>query len=31
ALFIFKDGAPVANKSGAAPKAALQSWIEGAI
>lgn len=31
ALFIFKDGQPVANKSGAAPKAALQSWIEGAI
>lgn len=31
ALFIFKDGQPVANKSGAAPKAALQSWIEDAI
>lgn len=31
ALFIFKDGAPVSNKSGAAPKAALQSWIEDSI
>ncbi|MDP2580011.1 thioredoxin [Shimia thalassica] len=28
ALFIFKDGQVVSNKSGAAPKAALQSWIE---
>ncbi|MCC1491173.1 thioredoxin [Cognatishimia sp. F0-27] len=28
ALFIFKDGAPVSNRAGAAPKAALQSWIE---
>lgn len=28
ALFIFKDGQVVSNKSGAAPKAALQNWIE---
>ncbi|SMX26220.1 Thioredoxin [Pelagimonas phthalicica] len=27
ALFIFKDGAPISNRAGAAPKAALQSWI----
>ncbi len=31
ALFLFKDGQLVSNKIGAAPKAALQSWIEGAI
>lgn len=31
ALFLFKDGAIVSNKTGAAPKAALQSWIEDAI
>jgi thioredoxin 1 len=31
ALFVFKDGQVVSNKAGAAPKAALQSWIEGAI
>jgi len=31
ALFIFKDGQVVSNRAGAAPKAALQSWIEGAI
>jgi thioredoxin 1 len=31
ALFLFKDGKVVANKVGAAPKAALQSWIVGAI
>ncbi len=31
ALFLFKDGQVVANKTGAAPKAALQSWIESAI
>jgi thioredoxin 1 len=31
ALFMFKDGQVVSNKLGAAPKAALQSWIEGAI
>nr|WP_275263523.1 thioredoxin [Roseovarius dicentrarchi] len=31
ALFIFKDGEVVSNRSGAAPKAALQSWIEDAI
>ena len=31
ALFIFKDGQVVSNKTGAAPKAALQNWIDGAI
>ena len=31
ALFLFKDGEVVSNKIGAAPKASLQSWIEGAI
>ena len=31
ALFLFKDGQVVSNKSGAAPKAALQSWIEESI
>ena len=31
ALFIFKDGDVVSNKAGAAPKAALSSWIEGEI
>ena len=31
ALFMFKDGQVVSNKLGAAPKAALQSWIESAI
>jgi len=31
ALFLFKDGAVVSNKTGAAPKAALKTWIEGAI
>jgi thioredoxin 1 len=30
-LFLFKDGQPVSNKVGAAPKAALQNWIESAI
>ena len=30
-LFMFKDGQVVSNKTGAAPKAALQSWIEGAL
>ncbi len=29
ALFLFKDGKVVANKTGAAPKAALKSWIDG--
>ena len=28
ALFIFKNGEIVSNRAGAAPKAALQSWIE---
>ena len=31
ALFRFKGGEVVSNKIGAAPKAALQSWIEGEI
>ncbi|TYB86445.1 thioredoxin [Oceaniovalibus sp. ACAM 378] len=31
ALFLFKDGAVVSNKVGAAPKAALASWIESEI
>jgi len=31
ALFLFKDGQVVANKTGAAPKAALKSWIDAAI
>lgn len=28
ALFMFKDGQVISNRAGAAPKAALQSWIE---
>jgi thioredoxin 1 len=31
ALFLFKDGQAISNKTGAAPKAALKSWIESAI
>ncbi|MGI3164177.1 thioredoxin [Pseudooceanicola sp. 200-1SW] len=31
ALFIFKDGEIVSNRTGAAPKAALQSWIDETI
>ena len=31
ALFLFKGGEVVSNKIGAAPKAALKSWIEGEI
>ena len=31
ALFVFKDGEVVSNKVGAAPKAALQSWIDSAL
>ncbi|MCA0205802.1 thioredoxin [Pararhodobacter sp.] len=31
ALFVVKDGKIVANKVGAAPKAALQSWIDASI
>ena len=30
-LFIFKDGEVVSNKVGAAPKAALKTWIESAL
>jgi thioredoxin 1 len=31
ALFLFKDGEVVSNKIGAAPKAALKSWIDSAM
>lgn len=31
ALFLFKEGQVVSNKVGAAPKAALKSWIEEAV
>ena len=31
ALFLFKDGEVVSNKTGAAPKAALQSWINDSL
>ncbi len=31
ALFMFKDGQVVSNKVGAAPKAALKTWIESAV
>ncbi len=31
ALFLFKDGEVVSNKTGAAPKAALKSWIDEAV
>ena len=31
ALFLFKGGQVVSNKIGAAPKAALQSWIDSSI
>ncbi|MFZ8869225.1 MAG: thioredoxin [Paracoccaceae bacterium] len=31
ALFIFKEGEVISNRAGAAPKAALQSWIEDSI
>ena len=31
ALFLFKDGQVISNKTGVAPKAALKSWIEDAI
>ncbi|MDJ0822957.1 MAG: thioredoxin [Paracoccaceae bacterium] len=31
ALYIFKNGEVVSNKTGAAPKAALQGWIDDAI
>jgi thioredoxin 1 len=31
ALFIFKGGEVVANKTGAAPKAALKTWIDSAV
>ena len=31
ALFLFKGGQAISNKIGAAPKAALQSWIDESI
>jgi thioredoxin 1 len=31
ALFLFKDGQVVSNKVGAAPKAALETWIASAL
>ena len=31
ALFLFKDGEVVSNKTGAAPKAALKDWIDSAV
>lgn len=31
ALFMFKDGQVVSNKTGAAPKSVLQQWIESAL
>ncbi|REC57782.1 thioredoxin [Rhodosalinus sediminis] len=31
ALFIFKNGEVVSNRAGAAPKAALQTWIDSSI
>lgn len=31
ALFLFKDGQVMSNKTGAAPKAALDDWIKSAI
>jgi len=31
ALFMFKDGEVISNKIGAAPKAALKSWIDEAV
>lgn len=31
ALFLFKDGQVVSNKVGAAPKAALQNWIDASL
>ena len=31
ALFLFKDGQVVSNKTGAAPKAALKGWIDESI
>ncbi|WP_376875695.1 thioredoxin [Albirhodobacter sp. R86504] len=31
ALFLFKDGQPISNKVGAAPKAALKVWIDTAL
>jgi len=31
ALFMFKDGEVISNKTGAAPKSALQDWIDSAV
>jgi thioredoxin 1 len=31
ALFMFKDGEMISNKTGAAPKASLKSWIDDSV
>ncbi len=31
ALFLFKDGEVISNRTGAAPKASIESWIKDAI
>lgn len=31
AMFMFKDGEVVSNKTGAAPKSVLQEWIDGVV
>lgn len=31
ALFLFKDGVVISNKTGAAPKASLKEWIDSSI
>ena len=31
ALFLFKDGVVISNKSGSAPKASLKEWIDSSI
>ncbi len=31
ALFMFKDGAVISNRTGAAPKASLKGWIEESV
>ena len=31
ALFLFKDGEVISNKTGAAPKAALKDWIDSSV
>ena len=31
ALFMFRDGKVISNKTGAVPKSALQNWIDGSL